>query len=322
MLIKERPALAKCLMRWVLDVEGAAHSQEDGVYQCRSLAFSVIRGTEGARKGSNDVQMASKLWGVTLNSIPHRHHPPLPIDLPMSSKKTSKAKSKKEEALAFLDDLDNFTPPPSTAAVVSTNTITPGLPTSTTATPRASSSLDRPPSASVDAPRASTDSVRRPATSTVETEDPNEALAFLEAQIAQKRPIRSATPVNNKPAPSGPILPAPTAPTRPLAESARLPAANVPTSVTAPSGGGWGTSFWSSASAAVAKARTVADEGYKMVKEQAEKVQENAGVHGGEGERGIGGINLGRLGIAEGLGQLSQLGAGVVRGVDLEKLRE
>lgn len=58
-----------------------------------------------------------------------------------------------------------------------------------------------------------------------------------------------------------------------------------------------------------------------MVKEQAEKVQENAGVHGGEGERGIGGINLGRLGIAEGLGQLSQLGAGVVRGVDLEKLR-
>jgi hypothetical protein len=188
-----------------------------------------------------------------------------------------------------------------------------------------------------DAPiRGSTDSTRAAGASKppiIDGEDPNEALAFLEAQIAQKRPARAVTPVANAaPTATGPVLQAPTGPSSSRGTSvdqARTPV-NVP-STTAQSaestgaGSGWGvSSFWSSASAAVAKARTVADEGYKRVKEQAEKVQAET-VAGDRAEGvtgGIAGINLGRLGLAEGLGQLSQLGAGVVKGVDLEKLRE
>lgn len=273
---------------------------------------------------------------------------------------TKKPKSKKEEALAFLDDLDNYAPPPPAAAAAgskdgpaadaSSASKTKGGPGGPggagtgLSTPRASSSADRPKSSELtrsgDSPRKAVSGAGRPATPSgggasapgvnpTPDEDPAEALAFLEAQLATKRPARVATPVHAAREPAGPILSAPTAASRgPSMDAARNSGAgtpvNVPSSSGAPTtptggGGGGGWSFWSSASAAVAKARTVADEGYKLVREQAEVAREQASAATGGAGGGAGAV---RAGLAEGLGQLGQLGAGVVKGVDLDKLRE
>lgn len=205
-------------------------------------------------------------------------------------------KSKAEEALDFLSNLDNLDAPPPPSEIPS---ISP-QPTGST-------------------PRPSTDSSHRPdLTSSVELllppanagaaqggadDEAANALAFLEAQIAQKRsPLTAPRP------PSRVDTPLPV----PVPASASEPV-NVPSSPPATSG--WGvSSFWSTATTAIQSAQKMADEGYKRVR--TEGVQgvtgqlENLGV-------GVGGVDLSRLrkGAEERLG-------GMVKGVDLEKLRE
>lgn len=189
---------------------------------------------------------------------------------------TKGKKTKAEEALDFLSNLDNLDAPSPSAEGTSPN---PSLP----------------PASST--PRPSTDSARRPdLASSVELLQPPEqdeeaarTLAFFEAQIAQKRsPLTAPKPASRVATPAPPAEPV-----------------NVPSSP--PSTSGWGSSFWSSAATAIQSAQKIADEGYKRVKTE--------GVQGVTEQ--LGGVDLGRLrkGAEERLG-------GIVKGVDLEKLRE
>lgn len=214
----------------------------------------------------------------------------------MSSKKSSK--SKKEEALAFLDDLDNFggPPPTSTGTTTSTGADQPSSRVAGADSPRP----ERPttpssrPKGSLDTSRVKeTESVPRKSTSSAqEDKEASEALAFLEAQIEKGKSSRksggpltssskvrqgsgSRTPKDGASLSSSTVLSAPTA-TRKSAEGSRpVTPVNVPsttptssftnkaladaaTGETAPPSATWGSSWWSAASAAVQQARTVA----------------------------------------------------------------
>lgn len=171
---------------------------------------------------------------------------------------TSKAKSKQEEALQFLDDLDSFTPPPgvspSNSANIATSTSTPG--------PTASSN-----------------------------EGEAEVLAFLD-EITQKsaehtrpasshldRPVsRSGTPTLRKSTErvrlggGSTLSPTASASSSSLSRSAEKAKPDQTVAVGGAGAWGWG-SVWSTASAAIQQAKTVVDEQVKALpkNEQARK---------------------------------------------------
>ncbi|WWD21077.1 hypothetical protein CI109_105558 [Kwoniella shandongensis] len=189
-------------------------------------------------------------------------------------------KTKAEEALDFLSNLDNLD------------------------TPEAPPAPDPPAPVTEPTPRASTDSSRKSlsasrelpaATAPPADDEAASALAFLEAQINQKRAPLSkplSTPRSETPQPAPPPEPAPTSP---------------PTTT-------WGvSSLWSSATSALQSAQRVADEQYQKVRTE--------GVIGVQGQleqlgvKGVPDLNKLRKGAEERLG-------GIVKGVDLEKLRK
>jgi hypothetical protein len=320
------------------------------------------------------------------------------------------AKSKKEEALAFLDDLDKLGEEDSTEASSASLTadqgqtpagssegkgkasmdiprksvdssrsaVNPGAGTGTGTVPPAkgkgskkaltgnASAATSNPSTTTSAgvPGSSSTSTEKTTTGTSNTneEDPEAALAYLQAQIDQKnRPIsrvqtptttstpsiaRPATPQNS--ATIGSILPAPTT-TRKSIEQTRSRAGtplNEPTSsdpahnsnnttTSSSAGGGWG--FWSSAlqtakstaTSAYTQASQVASAAQSAALAQAEKSGVNLNVNdyvGADlgGLKGLQGLNLEELKKA-GSGGLEALRTRVgegVKGVDLERLRE
>lgn len=198
-------------------------------------------------------------------------------------------KTKAQEALAFLDDLDSFEPDAAPAPPGDSIIIPAAL------TPRPSSDSARP----VASPATSIKGPDKAEGARIPDEDPEaaSALAFLEAQLAQKRaPLSKATP----PPTASPTLTAKKA--DPKSEDASAPA----------SASGWGSSWWSSASAALQQAQKVADERYKQVRTE--------GV--GAGVAGIGLDKLDLDGLRRGAGERLNGISGIVKGVDLEKLRK
>jgi hypothetical protein len=304
---------------------------------------------------------------LDLNSHPHpihiHQHPPL---IPAMSKKLTK--SKKEEALAFLDDLDKLgeedesVPAPAPAVVPAQAPVPPRVSMSTErpGTPSKSSidisrkSIDSSRSAAVSAGSSSTPSkptaVKKPAaqggpnstvsgTPAAEGEDPEAALAYLQAQIDQKRPVsRVQTPTLRAPTPPsatiGSVLPAPTTSRKSLEQTrsrSGTPVNEETTVPPAPTSGGWGfkPSFWSSAlqtakstaSSAISSASQVASAAQNAALAQAEKNGVNVSDFGGLGVD-LRGLNLDELKKA-GSGGLEALRTRVgegVKGVDLEKL--
>ena len=209
-------------------------------------------------------------------------------------------KTKAEEALDFLSNLDNL----DVSTTPSQETTVPAPAPSSTSQTTGSS------------PRASTDTSRPDLSSSIELvspppiqgqpdEEAANALAFLEAQIAQKRsPLTSTKPTSRVPTPTSTSLP----PGPPRDSTSPV---NVPSSP--PVSSGWGvSSFWSSAATAIQSAQKLADEGYKRVRTEGVN-----GVTGQLEQLGVGGVDLNRLrkGAEERLG-------GIVKGVDLEKLSE
>lgn len=280
------------------------------------------------------------------------------------------AKSKKEEALAFLDDLDKLgeEDPSSTEPAAVERSGTPKLSSdaprksvdsSRSAVAPASSSSggtakgktskkaltgNVPPPASTPA-ATNPGSADKPAISN--EEDPEAALAYLQAQIDQKRPVsRVQTPTTSTPvarpatpqsATIGSVLPAPTT-TRKSIEQTRSRSgtpSNEPTADSgeaSTSGGGWGfkPSFWSSA---LQTAKSTASSAYTQASQVASaaqsaaiaQVEEKTGVKVNVADLGVDlrGLNLEELRKA-GSGGLEALRARVgeqVKGVDLERLR-
>lgn len=190
-------------------------------------------------------------------------------------------KSKAEEALAFLDDLDNLEPAPGADASAPPTTGSARPSTESAAKPEA----EGPPQAEADAEAAS-------------------ALAFLEAQINQKRAPLSV------PAGAG-ATPRTATPTT-VAKAADSITSSSPPAASS----GWGmSSFWSSASSALQSAQRVADEQYKKVR--AEGV---AGVTGSLEHLNVGGVDIAKL-RKEAEERIGALAKGVGN-VDLDKLRE
>jgi hypothetical protein len=205
-------------------------------------------------------------------------------------------KTKAQEALAFLDDLDSFEPDAVPAPPIGDSITVPAA-----STPRPSTDSARP----VASPAASIKAADKPDGAPLPDEDPEaaSALAFLEAQLAQKRaPLSKGTPVRTSSPSASPKTLASTQKTETKPEEASV-------SSTA---AGWGSSWWSSASAALQQAQKVADERYKQVRTE--------GV--GAGVAGIGLDKLDLDGLRRGAGERLNGISGIVKGVELEKLRE
>ena len=216
-------------------------------------------------------------------------------------------KTKAEEALDFLSNLDNLDD--DTGANTPTTTEVAPRASTDSARPKGKTSVDLASSGNIEGVRGTT-----PVPAPAEDEEAQKTLDFLEAQIKTKRaPLsgprlsRPATPSAGPGAGVGPNASTATAET--ISSGAPVAAA--------PSGGGWGvSSFWSTATSAIQSAQKIADEQYKKV--------QTHGVQGvaAEGLEGLKkqGVDLDwvRKGAEERLGGLQ----GYVKGVDLEKLRE
>lgn len=178
-----------------------------------------------------------------------------------------KAKSKQEEALQFLDDLDSFQPPPAPAsATPSGGSTTPAageeevyafideITLKSSAPPRPSfSHADRPPS------RAGTPTLRKTVGERVKVGAPVPLLPNSGSVSPAPALSRGASPISRSPSA--------TAATPAAVRDARQ---EVPASGS--SGWGWG-SVWNSASVVIQQARTVVDEQVKNLpkNEQARK---------------------------------------------------
>ncbi|WVQ81449.1 hypothetical protein IAT38_003573 [Cryptococcus sp. DSM 104549] len=230
-------------------------------------------------------------------------------------------KTKAEEALDFLSNLDNLDAPPAPADApnpsVTVTGSTPSAASASAATSGAGVPTGETPRASIDSTRKSLSASREipsstsPAAAGKEDEEAASALAFLEAQINQKRAPLSK-PLSSSNSRAGTPVQAAAAP--PPAAATPEPS-NVPTQAAGSSGGGWGvSSFWSTAATALQSAQRVADEQYQKVK--SEGVSGVTGQLEQLGVKGVGGVDLNKLrkGAEERLG-------GIVKGVDLEKLR-
>lgn len=197
--------------------------------------------------------------------------------------------------MAFLDNLDNLdaAAPPKAPGAESVPNDTPSA-------------------------RPSTDSAKPPAAEATTQQQPDDeaasALAFLEAQINQKRAPLSK-PISGSPRTGSPALSnAGTATSsKPAVAGQSQPAASA--AADEPVSSGWGvSSFWSSATSALQSAQRAADEQYKKVR--AEGV---AGVQHQLDNLNVAGVDLAKLrkDAEERLG-------GIVKGVgavDLDKLR-
>lgn len=297
--------------------------------------------------------LGARIQGRASSSIINRHLSAAALHLAspsfsyiMSSKKSSK--SKKEEALAFLDDLDKFDPSSAASAPATAAASNASVQSSPSRGPSKSPRPDHRPGTpsktkqSIEVARGDAATtggrVSTSSTSAQEDKDASEALAFLEAQIEKgksnkrtggaltgtKTPVATGTRTPT-------VLAAPTATRKSMESSRPATPINVETKPAAQSSG-WGSGWWSAASAAVQQAQKVADEGYKRIQETASHV---ASTEQGEGAREIKLPNvpgLGQLsdlvgkrnleGLKGSLDQLRTAGAGALKGVDLEKLRE
>ncbi|WVQ93317.1 hypothetical protein IAU59_000385 [Kwoniella sp. CBS 9459] len=244
-------------------------------------------------------------------------------------------KTKAEEALDFLSNLDNLDAPGSDASAPTSATSNPAAGGSA---PALSGGAGAGVSGTGETPRASFDSTRKSlsasrelgqagssgknanSTSTAEgkaeDEEAQKALDFLQAQINQKRaplskPLSSGTPRSATPV-SATVPPPPPAPGPAAGDEP-----NVPSSPPTSAGGGWGvSSFWSTATSALQSAQKVADEQYRKVRTEGVSGVTNQLEH--LGVKGVGvpvDLNKLRKGAEERLG-------GIVKGVDLEKLRQ
>ncbi|ODO01649.1 hypothetical protein I350_06473 [Cryptococcus amylolentus CBS 6273] len=204
-------------------------------------------------------------------------------------------RTKAEEALDFLSNLDNLDAPPEN-------------------TPAAS-----------ETPRVSTDSTRKSLsasrelpgkvvpTKAPEDDEAESHLAFLEAQMQRKtKPLsdsRSGTPLSA----AGSAAPA-----APAAAPVAQEAFNVQSSPEPepPVLSGWG-SLWSSATSALQQAQRVADEQYQKVKAEGVSGVTVQLEHYGVNVKNVQGVDLTKLrkGAEDRLG-------GIVKGVDLEKIRK
>ncbi|KAK8843403.1 hypothetical protein IAR55_007060 [Kwoniella newhampshirensis] len=223
-------------------------------------------------------------------------------------------KTKAEEALDFLSNLDNLDAPPPPAASGSAPS---EGPTNPTVAATAATTTEGTPRGSTDSSRKSLSASRElpapvGAAAPPQDDEAASALAFLEAQINQKRaplskPLSTTTPRSSTPQ-QQPATPAPTS-----AEPVNVP--SVAETSPTPAASGWGvSSFWSTATSALQSAQRVADEQYQKVK--TEGVSGVTGQLEQLGVKGVPGVDLNKLrkGAEERLG-------GIVKGVDLEKLR-
>lgn len=246
--------------------------------------------------------------GQFITEDQHTHQPA--HNTPIMPPKDNKKKTKAEEALDFLSNLDNLDEAPASTTSGPTTEAAPRASTDSSRT-RGKASLDLS-AAPSEAARASP---APKATNPAEDEEAQKALAFLEAQIKTKRaPLSAPKPASRPATPSA----GPGAGVGPNASPAPPVEANVPSAAAAAAtGGGWGvSSFWSSATSAIQSAQKIADEQYKKV-----KTEGVGGVAGGlEGLAKSRGIDVDALkkGAGERIGGLQ----GYVKGVDLEKLRE
>jgi hypothetical protein len=214
--------------------------------------------------------------------------------------KTAK-KTKAEEALAFLDDLDNHEGPPEDSGGAATP-----AETEAAANPRVSSSTDEP----------------------AEAGDAEADLAFLEAQINVKRaPLSVPSGTSSTPRTGSPAALSSKAPAAAAAAAAAPPASvsvpTIDTNVANTPSSGWGMgSFWNTASSALASARTAAEHARTAADEQYRKVRTEgvAGVSRQLEGLNVGGVDIGKLrkDAEERIGGIVQK-AGTV---DLHKLRE
>lgn len=250
-------------------------------------------------------------------------------------------RTKAEEALDFLSNLDNLDVEPPAAPGSTTDATTSSTAQSNTSS-TGGSSIIAPSAGSSSTPRASTDSSRPvrlegsaelPSTSTDATsnqaqtqptteqdEEAAKALAFLEAQIKTKRaplslpqgsPSRPATPAQQGP---GAGVGSSTSTSAGAAgPSATTEPANVPTPP-ASSASGWGSSWWSTATSAIQSAQKIADEGYKKVREE--------GVSGVTGQLEQLAVSRGGVDLQKLRKEAEERLGGIVKNVDLEKLSE
>jgi hypothetical protein len=223
-------------------------------------------------------------------------------------------KTKAEEALDFLSNLDNLDDTPgASSSPADGNTTTsasgpkPPMPTGSGSTPRQSTDSSRP--ARVDTP-GDKDSRRSGEANPAEDEEAAKALAFLEAQINTKRqPLTVAQVQSQKQA----RLSRPSTPSSTLDKEKgkeEITPTNVPSAAGGGGGGGWGSSWWSTATSAVQAAQKIADEQYQKV-----KTEGVGGVTGGLGELNVKGVDLAKL-----RKEAEERFGGMVKGVDLEKL--
>ncbi|EIW67013.1 hypothetical protein TREMEDRAFT_15245, partial [Tremella mesenterica DSM 1558] len=205
-------------------------------------------------------------------------------------------RSKKEEAMDFLSNLDALDTP---------QDIPPVPPASVT-------DLSGTPRVSVDSTRSKIDlstPAELPTSGQVPVAQDQEAinaLAFLEAQIAHKRAPLSAPKPNSRPLTPTTIAASTTGEFSNAGPSATLEPPNVPTSPAV--AGGWGvSSFWSAATSAVQNAQKMADEQYKKV-----RIEGVTGMTGQLEGLQVGGVDLGKL---------RKQAEERLKGMDLDKLR-
>ena len=217
------------------------------------------------------------------------------LEMPPKNKKT-----KAEEALDFLSNLDNLDEaPPATASPKETS-----KPTSSTPRQSTDSSRPRTETPVTTDQRKSGEQSSTPKPDPAEDEEAAKALAFLEAQINTKRQPLSV------PQSSRPATPQVAAAVKEQERKDEVeePSASASTAAV----GGWGSSWWSSASSALQSAQKIADEQYKKV-----KTEGVGGVTGQLEHLNVKGVDLAKL-----RKEAEERLGGIVKNVDLEKLRE
>jgi len=154
-------------------------------------------------------------------------------------------------------------------------------------------------------PRKSSENSATPKNDPAEDEEAAKALAFLEAQINTKRQPLSVPQ-------SRPATPKVSAAVKEQEKKVEVEGPSASASTTTGGGGGWGSSWWSSASSALQSAQKIADEQYQKV-----KTEGVGGVTGQLEHLNVKGVDLAKL-----RKEAEERLGGIVKNVDLEKLRE